>query len=444
MNKFYCGAAKVLITPPAELIPNFCGLTLRRFDRVYDDLYVRVIAMRAGEDMALIVSFDLDKAPCPVEFVAELSAQTGVPEENILYFGIHTHTAPITGYRPFEVRNDITKKTPEEQYAVHTYEKFILERLLSCAREALDSLKPARYGCGYGKSMINVNRTYRYSDRKNGGYAVSEGWGNIGEEADHTLFMMEITELSGKPIAFFTNYAMHNVCMFLNDAGAGKSAISSDIGGNVSKQMEALFDGAICIWSSGAAGDVNCIWPSVTSYPDPESGMPEHLEDRALERTAQHMRVLTAMQTQDILDIHAEIKNHRETAKLKGAIEYAESPYSENALFTKEYSVDPKKKYRIRLHMLKIEDIVLVGADGELYTEVGKKILDAIPYKYAAVINHECSLLLDNPAYVYSDAVIELAQKSNSFRLPGWDQFRGTPGTIGPALQGTMKKLLEK
>ena len=145
-----------------------------------------------------------------------------------------------------------------------------------------------------------------------------------------------------------------------------------------------------------------------------------------------------------ILDIHAEIQNYRETAKLKGAIEYAESPYSENALFTKEYSVDPKKKYRIRLHMLKIEDIVLVGADGELYTEVGKKILDAIPYKYAAVINHECSLLLDNPAYVYSDAVIELAQKSNSFRLPGWDQFRGTPGTIGPALQGTMKKLLEK
>ena len=444
MNELYCGAAKELITPPEELISSFWGLTLRRFDRVYDDLYVRVIALQAGEDTVLIVSFDLDKAPCPVEFVEELSKQTGVKEENILYFGIHTHTAPITGYRPFEVRNDITKKTPEEQYAVHTYENFIRERLLVCAKEALQSLKPARYGCGYGKSMINMNRTHRYTDRKNGGYVVSEGWGNTGEEADHTLFMMEITDLARKPIAFFTNYAMHNVCMFQNDAGEGKSAISSDIGGNVSKQIENLFEGAVCIWSSGAAGDVNCICSSTIGYPNPETGMPEYMEDKALVRTAQRMQVLAAMQTQDILDIHAGIDNYRETAKIRGAIEYAETPYSENALFTKEYSIDPEKKYRIRLHMLKIGDIVLVGADGELYTELGKRILDAIPNEYAVVINHECSLLLDNPAYVYSDAVIELAQESTAFRLPGWDQFKGTPGRIGPALQSTMKKLLGK
>jgi len=47
-TQLLCGAAMEKITPPAELLPDLFGLVLTSFDRIYDDLYVRVIALRSG------------------------------------------------------------------------------------------------------------------------------------------------------------------------------------------------------------------------------------------------------------------------------------------------------------------------------------------------------------------------------------------------------------
>ena len=47
MNQFLCGAAKEKLTPPAEMLPVE-ALGGRKLTLVLDDLYVRVLALKAG------------------------------------------------------------------------------------------------------------------------------------------------------------------------------------------------------------------------------------------------------------------------------------------------------------------------------------------------------------------------------------------------------------
>lgn len=440
-NILYCGAGKEKITPPVELIPNLFGLMRSSFDSVHDDLYVRVIALSSGEKKILIISVDLDKGPCPVEFTQRLEEETGVPKENMLYFGIHAHAVPITGYRPFEKRNDITKKEKPVQEAVKAYEAFILEKMLKAASHAVKTLRPAKYGYGFGKSYINVKRTYIYEDRTNGSRRfVGQGWNNS-EETDRTTFVLRFESMEGKPIAFLINYPMHNVSMFLNDAGNGKSAISSDIGGNVSKYMEREFEGAVALWSSGAAGDHNCICSGEIEYPEPETGKYRQEVIRDLSTLSILMRRMAAIHFQDILHINEKITGMSETALLRCETEYSRTPASPGVMESTEYTVKADDSYNIRLRLLRIGDIALIGVNGELYNSLGKAVKEASPMQNTVIITHDASLVLDNPGYIYDDETILEIQKHGESGLPGWREFKGVPYTIRPSLEECTKRL---
>lgn len=440
-NKLYCGAGKERITPPDELIPKMFGLARSSFSGVHDDLYVRVIALTAQDKRMLIVSVDLDKAPCSDEFTEILEKETGVPKENMLYFGIHAHSVPITGYRPFEKRNDITKKDKAVQEAVKTYEKLILDQMIKAAKAAVKSQKPAKYGYGYGKSYINMKRTYEYKNRrKNNTCFVGLGWKND-DSVDRTAFVMRFESLEGKPIAFIMNYAMHNVAMFLNDRGDGKSAISSDVGGNVSKYMEAEFEGSVAIWSSGAAGDINCISVNGLQHPDPVTG--EYQEDSLLDVKAAtiFMKHLAAIHFQDILDINNEIHELSGNVDLSCATEYSKTPVSFDVAEACGYKEDT---YNIRLRLARIGEVAFIGVNGELYSKLGAAIREASPLRNTVLITHESSLVLDNPGYIFDDDTILAIRKGDGCGLPGWTEFIGVPFTIKPSLQKCTRRLFEK
>lgn len=442
-DKLLCGAGKELITPPDELIPNLFGLMRSSFDRVYDDLYVRVLALSCGKKKMLIISVDLDKGPCPVEFTERLEEETGVPKENMLYFGIHAHAVPITGYRPFEKRNDITKKDKPVQEAVKAYEAYILEQMVKAALRAVNSQKPVRYGYGFGKSYINVKRTYIFEDRtKNGEEFVGEGWCND-DKVDRTTFVMRFEDMAGKPVAFLINYPMHNVSMFLNDAGSGKSAISSDIGGNVSKYMEAEFDGAVAVWSSGAAGDHNCICSGNIEYPDPATGKYRQEMIKDISVVSAMMRHMAATHFQDVLNINKQIQRLSESATLSVATEYSHTPAASGVMESPQYKIDKKDSYHIRLRLLRIGEVALIGCNGELYNSLGQAIKAVSPMKNTVIITHDASLVLDNPGYIYDDDTLLAIQKHGESGLPGWREFTGVPYTIRPSLEECTKRLFE-
>ncbi len=146
-SALYCGAARGSITPPEVLLPDLRALRDETFGGVLDDIYVRVIAVGDGRTKALIIAFDLDKAPYPAENLAKISERTGIPQENIFYFSTHNHTCsghrvPPRGTGP----NDVRLKPPEVQAATAEYEKQVLDTLLKVVDEALAQHAPRQDG----------------------------------------------------------------------------------------------------------------------------------------------------------------------------------------------------------------------------------------------------------------------------------------------------------
>jgi hypothetical protein len=432
-GKILCGAAKALITPDEKTLLCTFGVTNRVFCRVHDDLFLRVIAIGNGQETSLIVSFDLDKATNPPVYVQKLSEATGVKVENILYFAIHTHTAPVTGPRPFEKMHDPSSKSPMVQEGTAQYEKFILETLLLTAKEAIRRMQPAKIGCNSGKSFINVNRNQGYRVKKDGKETTVLDLGVRGEgSVDRRVFVMKILDDTGKVIATFTNYAVHNVAMFLNDCGNGKSAISADIGGNISKCLEDEYKDSVSIWSSGAAGDLNPVLMGQISYPGLQTG--ESIEQCVsdIKDSELILNCMTGRLLADTREALGGIKFYSEIAEINGVIDYAKTPL--NPALPKELAGEGSSTYDIRLHLLQIGSIALIGVNGELYSSLGKTVMDASPLRHTVVINHECSLVPGNPGYILDDETVLRCQNADAVKIPGGARFRGLPGYIGPAL----------
>lgn len=439
-QSFYCGAAKVDITPSETLLPYLFGLMDQQYGRVHDRLFLRVLALQTGQDKALIVVFDLDKATNPDTWTALLERETGIPSDNILYLAIHTHTAPLTGYRPFEGPNFIQRKSPEVQEKVAQYEQFLEKQLLIAANEAISSMVPAKMGYDTGTCHIGMNRCQMYMVKGADGQVLPEM--NIGADyhgtADPTLLVVRFENAeTGKPIAFLTNYAVHCVAVFRNVCDDGKAFLSADIAGAVNTTLEREYPDCVALWTSAPAGDINPVRMVQTFCADLETGAPV---ERCIPGEAAADIILSSMagaQVAAIREVLAGLHCNVEAPGIHGAIAWARTTYADQG-FTSE-NPEYTKPYEIRIHLLQIGPLALLGVDGELYTSLGQAMKAASPVKDTFVINHECSLLLNNPGYIMDDAMMEKLRACDG----RGSQRGGAPGGGICTRPGSVKEALE-
>lgn len=436
-QQLYCGAARENITPSEDLLGKLRGLMDTHFGGVVDDLYIRVIALQNKDKKLLLVSGDLDKVPNPEENLKALEMHTGVPQDNILYISIHTHSAPVTGYRPYEGPNFIARKPVEVQEATKQYEQFILEKLLLAAKRALDSMAPATVGYAYGSSEININRIafYEVTDEE-GNTHVELGTGtNVNRPADRTLFVMKFADLEGKPIAFFVNYPVHNTVMILNGCGKdGSVGISSDMGGNVSKYIEKEYEGSVAMWSSGAAGDLNPVMSNQVYREDPKTGAPVEYYEKDPAIPLSMLHTLVSHHFADVQKTIRKISNNVSETQLSAGTIWAEVPGKDE-----EGNLIP---YKVRVQKIAIGPVVLMGFSGELYSALGRIIKDACGRENLILINHDASLLY-NSGYIYSDEAFALADQYDG-QIVGMNHTWLQPGYITQELIRCVKTLLEE
>ncbi|MDE7287147.1 MAG: hypothetical protein K2N55_09960, partial [Lachnospiraceae bacterium] len=424
MSQLYCGAGRAEITPPKEMAPLLPGLGPQKITGILDPLFVRIILIQSGQDKAMLVSVDLDKAPNQEEFLEALSEKTCVPKEAILYFGIHTHTAPVMGYRPFEPL-DVEKLPEEEQKAFYEYTDLIKKGLLKAAKEAAAGLKPAKIGCGHGESFINVNRICSYEAENEQGdkkKLIETGYNGAGP-VSRDVFVMRIESLSGEPIAFFVNYACHNVVMFLHDAGDGGIHISHDMGGAVSLNLEKRYPGAVAVWSSGAAGDLNPIMSTQNYFPHISSGRADLTPFKDFSMSVELRDRLAGRHLLDILEANKKIVCDVQNGEIYSALAFISVPEGE------QRDEDVWSHSRIRLHLVNIGEIAFIGVNGELFCSLGEIIKQSSPKKDTVVINHDCSLMLDNPGYVLDDDTNALCKKADLVLTPH-DGFKAHAGYL--------------
>lgn len=437
-----CGAGREKITPPVEWITKLPALMGLHFSGViFDELYVRAIAIRNEKTTILIISYDLDKGPNPAENLELLSEEFGIPVENILYFGVHTHTAPITGVRPHEKMNNKATQPADVRATMDEYEAFVQNQMRAAVSEAIQTLRPARIGWSTGESWINTNRCQNFDVRMEDGTVqrgVSLGVDPTGV-VDRTVFVWKAEDLSGTPIAYFVNYAVHCCAMIGNDSdGKGGVGISGDIAGVVSQMMEAQL-GGVAVWSSGAAGDINPVMMNQYYYPDPATGATATLEAEGCFAACAALKVLSARHFADICRIVPKLYCDTESAELYGAVDLVHTPGRK--WDDGKYKVE-KDAYEVRVHPVLIGDVLLCGVGGELYTTLGWEIQKASPLAYTCIINHD-ACLMGSVSYICDDETIARFEKNlPGHFLPGLRDCPIEPGYLATALPEAVRRIL--
>lgn len=414
--EFRAGASRVVITPPADAALPMSGYASRTqgFSGIHDDIHVRAIVVDDGSTQAALVAWELIFVPNAVwaETSQRIAAETGIRPENLLLAAVHDHGAPsLSG-----------SGTPSP--GTVDYTKRVQEAAVQAVREAQSRLRPARYGFGTGTAHVNVNRRE---------YAAGRGWWlgfNEHGLSDKTVAVLRFEDLSGRPIAFLINYAVHVVVMgpqnrqitgdlagatsrFVEQHFQGRGAPRSDAGERLRLPSESQAGGdVVALWTSGAAGDQNPVSMA--------SGEDFTLVDalgRILGETA--VRVGGSIKT----SAEGKVRGAQQVVACPGQrVEPGPAPRA-------EYIFAEADPVNIRLSLVMIGPVAVTGVSGEVLTAIGLRLKRESPHAQTIMVTHANG----SSGYIPDDAAYEqVSYEITASRLkPGCAESAIVKGLLG-------------
>lgn len=368
-HELRAGAARMDITPGREDALPLSGYAARKEGHkgIHDNLYIRAIAIDDGAIQAAIVVADLiGFSHAFVSRVTErMAAETGIPRENILLCGTHTHSAPSPG--------TYDKVAADSRHGL--YLNWVEQRLVEALRQAQQNLQPARVGAGIGRANVNVNRRALAAD--------GTWWLGVNPDgpSDKTVAVVKFETAAGQPIAILANYAVHGTGM-----GQENYVISADVPGATSRWIERHFgDAVVSPWTSGAAGDQCPIYDRAASRFNGVEAIGRILGEEVL-------RVAEGIETKR----QAKIGAAQKTVTCPGQ-KFVPGPQGrKDGKFEDAASTD------IRLSLLRINDIALAGVSGEVLTMIGQRLKRESKLPHTIMLTHcngSSGYLPDDAAY---------------------------------------------
>jgi neutral ceramidase len=384
------GAARVDITPPADAALPMAGYGGRTqgFKGIHDRIYVRAIVLDDGATQAAIVAWESLFVPDTVWTTTSkrIADEAGIRPEYLLLSAVHDHGAPT-----------LAPNEPTPQQAA--YRTAVENAAVEAVRRARTELQPARFGIGTSKADVNVNRRE---------FSPGRGWWlgyNDEGPSDKTVTVLRFDDLTGKPMAFWINYPVHAVVM-----GPENYQITGDLAGATSRFVEQHYlgndrprsdmgmllrlrpeekgtgEGAIALWTSGAAGDQNPV--STTNGEDFTlvDGLGKILGEAAV-RAAANIKT-----TADV--------------SLRGADKVVTCPgrrVEPGPTPRAEYKFNDADPVNIRLSLLMINDLALAGVSGEVFTLIAQRLQKESPARPTVMVTHTNG----SSGYIPNDAAFE-------------------------------------
>ncbi len=259
------GIARTDITPTESLYMGGYDMTFRpgRSDGSYGSIYTRALVF--DDDVKQVVFIEADVVSLPdndyLSIRMSISAETGIPAENILLGCVHNHAAPSAG-----------EGNKDSDWYLHLKNSFI-----TTVKDAIADLEPVKIGGETGRSNIAINRRKRMSDtlsyitfdenNRSQSYGIYktdkqvpirkiEGVYRLGANPkgpiDNEVGILRIDKLSGQPKAVLVNYACHGTSL-----GGRNYKISPEWNGHMLEYIEKKIPGVMGIFVPGAAGDIN-------------------------------------------------------------------------------------------------------------------------------------------------------------------------------------------
>ncbi|MDQ6417924.1 hypothetical protein RB620_00605 [Paenibacillus sp. LHD-117] len=401
-----------------------------------DPLHVRVIALSDGTNKSLFVSFDLSNVPGATVFLPALAKHAGLPKEAIFFTASHAH-ATVNVPAEIDTSTDYGKR-------MKRFSDKIMGQMLAAADEALANMQPATVGIGYSESYVNVNRNNPYEEVTKDGDIIKHnylGYNGSGI-SEKTVSAVRFDSLKGEPIAFIINYPVHAVVMHNNTIADGNIAISADLPGFVSTNLEKKFDGAVAVWTSGAAGDQNPILMTEMYYPNAETGGFELKNtgwaDLLTYLGSIHYRdVMNAVNAITDVTSNVSIKYAYGTTTVPGRSVTVETTDGDSIGKLDKYSYSEGKSFKLGIQVLRIGDIAYAGFPGELFNAHGLYIKENSTIKDMIVVNKVAQSDGVDYRYIPDDYSLE----HGGFRALAAG-FK--PGYVSPSLSILTNKLIDK
>lgn len=242
-EEFAAGVARADVTPPTGIAHASWGAqTHERAVGVDASLVVTALALSDGERTTVTVDLDIVFVWSQRDVTAmreSISDLTGLPDDHVRISYSHTHSGPCVNRENwFEEGGEM----------VEPYLDYLVHEVAGTAREAVSSLRPARFAAATGHSEIAINR--RFQRPEDGRTVVGRNWEG---PVDHEVGVLRIDTEGGAPLATVVNYACHPITV-----GPDNELLTPDYPGIVRQVVEET-TGSTCLFLQGAAGDVGPI-----------------------------------------------------------------------------------------------------------------------------------------------------------------------------------------
>jgi len=343
------GTAKVKITPEIPIQMAGYGGRKDSFKGVNDDLFLRVIAFSDGVNKAAIMAADIIGITFPLweETIKLLESETGIPKENILLCGTHTHGGPNYRLSRYE-------SPPPE---VISYRNELKEKFVPTLKEAIDNLRPVSIGAGRGECKMNMNRRARSAPGE-----IILGKNPYGP-CDHEVGVVRIDDTNGRLISIFVNWPCHGTVM------SGRNyQITGDWPGAAARYIENEYANTIIApVTAGASGDINGLYG-----PDNRFG---------------YVDITGIMVGEEVVRVAKDIKTLRQ-GSISASQRLITLPGKKRQRGESEKEYEPPPNVDMQLSALKVGNIIFTGVSGEVMNEIGLKLKKRSPYTYTFMITH--------------------------------------------------------
>ena len=367
------GAARIDITPAPDAALPMSGYAgrIEGFKSIHDNLHVRAIVVDDGSQSAALIGVEVvgmshafwEKAS------RRVTAETGIPTENILLAGTHTHAAPAIGTYNERVEGEAARAKRT------AYVQKVEDAIVASVRQAKTNLQPARMGYGTGQAKVNMNRR---APNGEGGWMLGNNPDGV---SDKTVVVIKFETLAGEPFAIFSNYSVHGTVM-----GQGNLQISADLPGATARVVEQHYgDKVVSPWTSAAAGDQDPIYRTGTSFPN--------LAALGQVLGSEVIRVADAIKTSP----RGKIRALQKTVSCPG--KRTVQPPGKN----REYKFEDADPVSIRLSLLVINDIAIAGVSAEVLTTIASRLKLESPLTKTFMVTH-CN---GSSGYIPDDAAYD-------------------------------------
>ncbi len=370
------GAACVDITPPlGTLIPGL--FHERKAEVIHDPLRARSFVLeRSGEAIAIVIC---DLIGVKREYLDRAKAQVaqaiGLEPHRVLISCTHTHTGA--------------------QIGDDAYTEMVIGRIADAVRLAWEDLRPAEAGWGRTEEdRVVFNRRYRMADetvRTNPGVGnpeVVEAAGPV----DPEVGVLCVREPRGSTIGLLGNYSLHYV-----GGGDHERAVSADYFGSFSSIVQGLLaESCVAALSNGACGDINN--HDVLGGSRPANDRYQHMERVAALVAANAYWVwneigfaadvpIGAAMDEVVLDRQA-LPSETELARAREIDRTGKGTMGERAFARRVLGrlAQMPEKVHTWVQALRVGDLAIATAPGELLVELGLEIKRRSPFGQTMVL----------------------------------------------------------